>query len=65
MRGVGAVILTIKYAAESLVKREIKLWEGLIMGVLKGSVETYDGTPMNSDSSICDLVSAKQFERLG
>jgi hypothetical protein len=54
------VTLTIKYAAESLVKRQIKLW-----GVLKGSVETHDGTPTNSDSSICDLVLAKQFEGLG
>jgi hypothetical protein len=26
MRGVGVVTLTIKYAAESLVKRQIKLW---------------------------------------
>lgn len=40
------------------VERQIKLW-----GVLKGSVETHDGMPMNSDSFICDLVLAKQFRR--
>jgi hypothetical protein len=57
MRGAGAVTLTIKYAVESLVKRQIKLWGGERVG--------RDSSPMNSDSFICDLVLAKQFEGLG
>jgi hypothetical protein len=55
------VTLTIKHVAESLVQRQIKF-----MGYWKESVETHArhiyGTPMNSDSSFCDLVLAKQFE---